>query len=121
MYAKMIEDLKIANWKLTEKAEKDEKDAAASEPSGMMSPAGFSDKPRNSTDNRQFLEIDLKEEAKTGGNQNSYYSMAFGNKEEAKKTVPPRRSPSPKDDKSESDDDEESESSKTFKTITERP
>ena len=56
----MIEDLKIANWKLQECRDKD----ATSEPSGLMSPTGFSDKPRNSSDNRQFLEIDLKEESK---------------------------------------------------------
>lgn len=58
MYAKMIEDLKIANWKLQENKEKD----ATSELSGLMSPTGFSDRPRISGDNRQFLEIDLKEE-----------------------------------------------------------
>ena len=53
-----------------------------------MSPTGFSDGPRGSGDNRQFLEIDLKEETKklvseedeknTSGT--SYYQMAFGAK-----------------------------------------
>ena len=60
-----------------------------------MSPTGFSDGPRGSGDNRQFLEIDLKsprsrqEEAKKlvseddgkNGSGTSYYQMAFGGKD----------------------------------------
>lgn len=56
----MIEDLKIANWKLQEAQDH----SKISRESGFLSPSGVSDAPRGSGDNRQFLEVDLKENDK---------------------------------------------------------
>lgn len=72
--------------------------------------------PRVSNDNRQFLDVDLKDdqaknpEATREGQ--SYYQMAFGGKKQAQ---------TPSEGKSDSEEDLESSSSKTFGTITEQP